>query len=103
MISRKIGMAFYKMNKCSQPDVACAVTTWNAHLMTQCWSIWLSTEIDQEVMVHLQPTQFRVHIHKEQLTTLFLEFWVELGIPRTEETSGDVKTLPIQRELNHLR
>src|SRR5262249_41601363 len=73
------------------------------HLVSPGWPVWLLAEIDQELLVQLQPAFLGVGVNLEQQRTLLGNIRVELIVPTAVERVGDVQSFAVEAQLQHLR
>merc|ERR1719228_2036656 len=87
----------------SHIDVASAVATRVADLVSENRTIRLFSEVDQEIILKLHPTVLSIHVDDKHHGALVAHLRVELLVPGGEEGGGHVQPLPVQTELQHLR
>src|SRR5262249_50718570 len=85
------------------PDIRSAVPAGVTHLVRARRTSSLLAEVDEEPLVELHAAVARVAIDLQQVRSLFRQVGIELVVPAAVERVGDVESLAVQAELQHLR
>src|SRR5258708_2598191 len=85
------------------PDIGGAGATGITHLVSTSGTSWLFAKVNIEIIVDLQAAVLGVTINLQQVGTSLRDIRVELIVPRAIERVGDVQSLAIKAQLEHLR